>query len=119
MKVQRAPAVPKERDWREPEDYTMPPAVSKDEWKQIQKKIDSEYEKKLKEVSDDAMKKLQAFQTEHKQLLEKTQYLLDNSQLVGRDDEESLSEKNSFFTQQVAKDRNRFFAPSIKDTASE
>jgi hypothetical protein len=58
MKVQRAPVVPKERDWREPEDYTMPPAVSKDEWKQIQKKIDGEYEKKLKEVSDDAMRKL-------------------------------------------------------------
>jgi len=39
---------------------------SRDEWKTIQKKIDSEYEKKLKEVSDDAMKKLKAFQTEHK-----------------------------------------------------
>lgn len=80
MKVQRAP-VPKERDWRDPEDYTKPPEVSRDEWKQIQKKIDSEYEKKLKEVSDDAMKKLQDFQTEHKKLLEKTQYLLDNSQI--------------------------------------
>jgi hypothetical protein len=120
MKVQRAPVVPKERDWREPEDYTMPPAVSKDEWKQIQKKIDGEYEKKLKEVSDDAMKKLQAFQTEHKQLLEKTQYLLDNSQLAGRDDEnDSLSEKNSFLTQQVTKGRNRFFSPAIKDNGSE
>jgi len=50
---------------------------SRDEWKTIQKKIDSEYEKKLKEVSDDAMKKLKAFQTEHKALLEKTQFLLD------------------------------------------
>lgn len=50
---------------------------SRDEWKTIQKKIDSEYEKKLKEVSDDAMKKLKVFQTEHKALLEKTQFLLD------------------------------------------
>jgi hypothetical protein len=66
MRVQRAPAVPKERDWREPEEYTLQSAVSRDDWKQIQKKIDTEYEKKLKEVSDDAMKKLQAFQTEHK-----------------------------------------------------
>merc|ERR1712046_136763 len=38
-----------------------------------------EYEKKLKEVSSDAMNKLQAFQAEHKALLEKTQYLLDKS----------------------------------------
>jgi hypothetical protein len=60
----------------------------------------------LKEVSDDAMRKLHAFQTEHKQLLEKTQYLLDNSQIRSgsgsREREranESLSEKNSFFTQ--------------------
>lgn len=57
---------------------------SRDEWKTIQKKIDSEYEKKLKEVSDDAMKKLKAFQTEHKALLEKTQFLLDQSQIRSR-----------------------------------
>ena len=30
-----------------------------------------------------------------------------------------MSEKNSFFTQQVNKDRNRFFAPTVKDTGSE
>jgi hypothetical protein len=53
MKVKRAPL---ERDWRDPE-----PQLSKDEWKHIQKKIDKEYEKKLKMVSDDAMNKLQAF----------------------------------------------------------
>ena len=35
--------------------------ISRDEWKNIQKKIDVEYEKKLKEVSDDAMKKLKSF----------------------------------------------------------
>ena len=118
MRVQKAP---KERDWREPEDK---PEMSRDEWKKIQSKIDNEYEKKLKQVSDDAMNKLHAFQTEHKQLLEKTQYLLDNSQIRSRSDSrgdgnDSLSEKNSFFTQQVAKDRNRFFSPNVKDTASE
>jgi hypothetical protein len=46
--------------------------------------------------------------------------LLDNSQLDGRDDEiDSLSEKNSFLTQQVTKGRNRFFSPAIKDNGSE
>jgi hypothetical protein len=51
--------------------------------------------------------------------------LLDNSQIRersgsrGADANESVSDKNSFFTQQVAKDRNRFFSPNIKDTASE
>ena len=117
MRVQKAP---KERDWREPEEKQ----ITKDEWKQIQSKIDSEYEKKLKQVSDDAMQKLQAFQNEHKQLLEKTQYLLDNSQIGERSNSrgrvnDSLSDKNSFFTQQVKNDRNRFFSPNIKDTGSE
>lgn len=118
MRVQKAP---KERDWRDPEER---PEISRDEWKTIQGKIDSEYEKKLKQVSDDAMNKLAAFQNEHKQLLEKTQYLLDNSQIGERSNSrgrlnESASDKNSFFTQQVAKDRNRFFSPNIKDTGSE
>ena len=45
----------------EPEDSQRPPTVSRDEWKKIQKKIDSEYDKKLKEVSDDAMRKLHQF----------------------------------------------------------
>ena len=91
MKVQRTPV---ERDWKDPE-----PQLSKDEWKHIQKKIDKEYEKKLKQVSDDAMHKLQAFQQEHKNLLEKTQYLLDNSQIRSRSDSRDSGE-NSFFTQQ-------------------
>ena len=34
---------------------------SSDEWKNIQRKIDKEYEKKLKSVSDDAMKKLKNY----------------------------------------------------------
>ncbi len=51
--------------------------LSKDEWKNIQKRIDKEYERKLKEVGDDAMSKLQMYQEEHKALLEKTSYLID------------------------------------------
>jgi hypothetical protein len=39
--------------------------------------------------------KLQAFQKEHKQLLEKTQYLLDNSQIKANDS----FEKQSYMTQ--------------------
>ncbi len=32
----------------------------------------------MKEVGEDAMKKLKIYQQEHKALLEKTQYLIDN-----------------------------------------
>jgi hypothetical protein len=39
----------------------------------------------LKEVSDAALQKLQHYQAEHKQLLEKTQFLMDTSQIA--DDE--------------------------------
>lgn len=46
-----------------------------DEWNNIQKKIDKEYEKKLQEVSEEAMHKMKAFKAEHKALLDKTQYL--------------------------------------------
>jgi hypothetical protein len=89
---------------------------SRDEWKTIQKKIDSEYEKKLKEVSDDAMKKLKAFQTEHKALLEKTQFLLDQSQIRSRSGSRARDEDNR---SAVAKDdRNRFFSPQVKKTVS-
>ena len=54
-------------------------------WKTIKQRIDLEYERKLKEVSDAALQKLQHFQAEHKQLLEKTQFLMDTSQIA--DDE--------------------------------
>ena len=80
--------------------------LAEEDWKDIQKKIDTQYERKLKEVSDDAMNKLQAFQKEHKQLLEKTQYLLDNSQIKGNEE--------SFMTQ-PKQDRNRFFSPKAYD----
>jgi hypothetical protein len=40
--------------------------MNREDWKDIQNKIDTQYEKKLKQVSDDAMNKLQAFQHEHK-----------------------------------------------------
>ena len=55
----------------------QPHELTKDEWKNIQKRIDKEYERKLKEVGDDAMSKLQMYQEEHKALLEKTSYLID------------------------------------------
>lgn len=54
-------------------------ANTDDEWTSIQKKIDVEYEKKLKEVSDEAMTKLRDYQQEHKHLIEKTQFLYENS----------------------------------------
>ena len=44
-------------------------------------KIDRQYEKKLKQVGDTAIKKLKMFQAEHKALLEKTEYLLENTKL--------------------------------------
>ena len=49
--------------------------VAEREWKEIQKKLDKEYQKKLKEVNDEAMKKLQTYQEEHKELMRRTQYL--------------------------------------------
>ena len=54
-----------------------PRSTEQDEWRSIQKKIDSEYEKKLKSVNDEAIKRLRSYEEEHKALLEKTQYLLD------------------------------------------
>ena len=48
------------------------PHVTRDQWVDIQQKIDREYESKLKQVGDDAMQKLKSFQAEHKDLLEKT-----------------------------------------------
>ena len=52
---------------------------NQDDWLSIQKKIDKQYEKKLKEVGDEALKKLKSYQAEHKALVEKTQYLIDHS----------------------------------------
>lgn len=92
--------------------------MNREDWKDIQNKIDTQYEKKLKQVSDDAMNKLQAFQHEHKQLLEKTQYLLDNSQVKGGEDsfvEDYEIERQSIQTLQPKQDRNRFFSPIVKD----
>lgn len=48
------------------------------EWKDIRGKIDNEYQKKLKYVNDEAMRKLHDYQKEHKDLLEKTQYLYES-----------------------------------------
>ena len=43
------------------------------EWQSIQQKLDAEYQKKLKEVNDEAMKKLASYRQEHKQLTERAQ----------------------------------------------
>jgi len=56
-----------------------PKDFSRDEWKDIQRKIDAEYERKLKEVGDAAMNKLKMYQEEHKALLEKTSYLIEQA----------------------------------------
>jgi len=70
MKVARSVEKPLEtkqfkedkNDWRGISDIEEgEPEPGSDEWKTIQKKIDVEYEKKLKEVSDDAMKKLKSY----------------------------------------------------------
>lgn len=60
---------------------------SQDDWRNIQKKIDKQYERKLKEVGDDALKKLKMFQAEHKALLEKTQYLIEHSRIEDEEDD--------------------------------
>jgi len=73
---------PRQYDQVDEQDFTH------DDWKNIQKKIDKQYEKKLKEVGDDALKKLKMFQAEHKALLEKTQYLIEHSRI--EDEEEDL-----------------------------
>jgi gas vesicle protein len=52
-----------------------------EEWADIQKKIDQEYEKKLKKVGEDAMKKLKEFQDEHHTLQERTQQMMQQSQI--------------------------------------
>lgn len=83
-----------------------------DDWVGIQKRIDQQYEKKLKEVGDTALKKLKSYQAEHKALIEKTQYLIDHSRIEDEDDffserpqpqteRKSLNDRNRFFTSQV------------------
>ena len=61
--------IPRRGEFQQPPDQEN---FTTDDWKNIQKKIDKQYEKKLKEVGDDALKKLKYFQAEHKALLEKT-----------------------------------------------
>ena len=45
------------------------------EWQDIQRQIDIEYQKKLKEVNDEAMAKLSLYQQEHKEMIEKSQFI--------------------------------------------
>lgn len=54
---------------------------SQDDWQHIKTKIDRQYEKKLKEVGDDALKKLKMFKAEHQALLEKTQFMIEHSRI--------------------------------------
>lgn len=50
-----------------------------DDWQEIQRKLDQQYQKKLKEVSEDALRQLQEHRNEHRLLLKKTQYLVEHS----------------------------------------
>lgn len=43
-----------------------------DDWRTIQTNIEGEYQQKLKEVNDEAMRKLRLYQTEHKKKLERS-----------------------------------------------
>lgn len=93
---------------------------SHDDWKNIQKKIDKQYEQKLKEVGDDALKKLKMFQAEHKALLEKTQYLIDHSRIEDEEDEflpQGYVQKPAPQTERksINTDRNRFFTPAVQE----
>lgn len=83
-----------------------------DDWKNIQKKIDKQYEAKLKQVGDDALKKLKMFQAEHKALLEKTQYLIDHSRIEDEEEEYPVVQTPTQPQRKtINTDRNRFFTP--------
>ena len=49
------------------------------EWAEVQKKIELEYQKKLKAVNDEAVQKLKHYEREHKDLLEKSAYIYSSS----------------------------------------
>tara|TARA_B110000285_G_scaffold169974_1_gene190192 strand:+ start:699 stop:905 length:207 start_codon:yes stop_codon:yes gene_type:complete len=51
------------------------------DWDAIQKKIDDNYQRKLKAVSEEAMLKLQSFQAEHQAHLAKTKMRYQKEQL--------------------------------------
>lgn len=63
------------------ENYDDEQEFSHDDWQNIKSKIDRQYERKLKEVGDDALKKLKMFKAEHQALLEKTQFMIEHSRI--------------------------------------
>lgn len=88
---------------------------TQDDWQNIQKKIDKQYEKKLKEVGDEALAKLKQFQAEHKALLEKTQYLIDHSRIEDEEDEFGYEKQFAQTERKVVNDRNRFFTQANQE----
>lgn len=51
---------------------TAEEAQQQEQWMQFQKQIDQEYERKLKEVGEEATKKIQMYEKQHRNLFEKT-----------------------------------------------
>jgi hypothetical protein len=92
---------------------------SHDDWRNIQKKIDKQYERKLKEVGDDALKKLKMFQAEHKALLEKTQYLIEHSRIEDEENADELKAEQKPIAQTDRKvapaDKNKFFTTEVRE----
>lgn len=97
------------------------------EWKTIRKKIDKEYQNKLKHVNDEAMMKLQTYEREHNSLIEKSQYLfserkrsVSRGSVVSRGSraDSANSGGNYSFISTLKRDsrnRNRFFTPKQVD----
>lgn len=57
------------------DEYVQEEHEADGEWQEIQQQIDIEYQKKLKEVNDEAMAKLSLYQREHKEMIEKSQFI--------------------------------------------
>ena len=56
----------------------------------VQRNIDKQYEKKLQAVGDEAAKKIKMYELQHRELLEKTQYLIEHSRV----EESTLRQSN-------------------------
>lgn len=99
------------------------------EWKNIRKTIDREYQKKLKQVNDEAMMKLQDYEREHNSLIEKSQYLFSENKRSksrgsvvsrgSRTDSANSGGDYSFISTLKRgshnRNRNRFFTPKLVD----
>lgn len=60
---------------------TAEEAEQQEHWINVQRNIDKEYERKLQEVGEEASKKIKRYEQEHRDLLEKTQYLIEHSRV--------------------------------------